>query len=73
MKWSESHLHPRLAEVEPHGELLAREHVGVLRLVEGALELVQLVRGEGGPAAAHLLVQATPRLLYFTVSHYECT
>lgn len=49
------YLHSCFAEVEAQRELLAREHVGVLRLVEGALQLVQLVRREGGAAAAHLL------------------
>lgn len=52
------YLHPGLAEVEPHRELLPGEDVRVLRLLEGPLQLVQLVGGEGGPAPAHL-----PRLL----------
>lgn len=52
------YLHARLAELEPRRQLLAREHVGVLRGVEGALQLVQLVRREGRAAAAHLLAHA---------------
>ena len=50
----EPDLDARLRQVEAHGELFAREHVRVLGLVEGALQLVQLVGGEGGARAAYL-------------------
>lgn len=56
-----SHLHSSFTKIQPHSEFLPREHVGVLRLVEGALQLVQLVRGERGAAAAHLLGQRAYR------------
>jgi hypothetical protein len=66
----EPHLDARLGQVDPEGQLLAEEHVGVVGLVEGPLQLLQLVVGEGRPvsallplgrAAAHLFV-ALPRV-----------
>ena len=39
------------------GEILAGEHVRVLRLLEGPLQLVQLERGEGRSRAADLLAR----------------
>ena len=47
-------LNAGLAEVEPHGQFLAREDVRILRLFEGAFQLMQLERREGGARAAHL-------------------
>ena len=52
-----TYLHPGLAEFEPVGEILAGEHVGVLRLLEGPLQLVQLERGEGRSRATDLLAR----------------
>jgi hypothetical protein len=51
-----SYLYASLAEVETQSELLSGEHVGVLRLLEGAFELVQLVGGECGAAAARFVL-----------------
>lgn len=45
-----SHLYPVLGQLRLHGEHLARVHVGVVRLVEGLLQLLQLVRREHRPA-----------------------
>ncbi len=49
-----SHLDPGLGEVDLHGDLLPGVDVGVVGLLEGALELLQLGRGEGCPDAALL-------------------
>lgn len=49
-----SHLDSGLAEVQPHGEFFPREHVRILGLIEGSLQLVQLIRRERGPAAPDL-------------------
>jgi len=35
-------LHARLGQVDLHGEVLPREHVRVMRLGKGALQLLQL-------------------------------
>ena len=42
-----SYLHSGFAQVQSVGEVLAREHVRILRVVERAFELVQLQRREG--------------------------
>lgn len=39
-KFTESHLNSSLAEIQSHGKLLSREDIRVLRLLEGAFELV---------------------------------
>lgn len=44
------HLYPVLRQLRFHGEHLARIHIGVVRLVEGLLELLQLVWREHSPA-----------------------
>lgn len=51
-----AHLHAHLRQVDLHGELLARVHVRVVALLEGALQLVQLVGGEGGAVPPVLLL-----------------
>ena len=51
-----AYLHPDLRQVDLHGQLLAAVHVRVVGLLEGALQLVQLVGGEGGAVAAVLLL-----------------
>ena len=43
------HLDPGLGEVNLHGDLLPCVDVGVVSLLEGALQLLELGRGEGGP------------------------
>ena len=48
------YLNPGLRKLQPHGQLLPGEHVWVLRLLEGPLQLVQLEGGEGGPGAPDL-------------------
>lgn len=57
-----AHLDPGLGELGPLRELLPRVHVGVLRPLEGALELLQLLGGEGGPGAALLPLDGDARL-----------
>lgn len=64
------YLNSRLAEVEAQRQLLPREHVGVLRLVERSLQLVQLVRREGSAAAAHLLRPHTHTHVNYSIAHY---
>lgn len=51
-----THLDAHFRQIDLHGELLATVHVRVVALLEGALQLVQLVRGEGGAVAAVLLL-----------------
>ena len=51
-----AYLDPNLWEVDLHGQLLAAVHVGVVGLLEGALQLVELVGGEGGAVAPVLLL-----------------
>ena len=50
------YLHSDLRQVDLERQLLAAVHVGVVGLVEGALQLVQLEGGEGGPVPAVLLL-----------------
>ena len=50
------YLHSDLRQVDLERQLLAAVHVGVVGLVEGALKLVQLEGGEGGPVPAVLLL-----------------
>lgn len=50
----DTYLNPGLGEVESHRQFLPGEYVRVLRLLEGPLQLVQLIGGEGGPAPADL-------------------
>ena len=53
-----AHLDPRLAQPQPQGQLLPREHVRVLCLLKRPLQLMQLVRRERRPTPTNL-----PRLL----------
>ena len=46
-----SYLHPGLCEFGPLGELLPGVDVGVVCPLEGPLQLLQLLCGEGGPTA----------------------
>ena len=48
------YLNPGFSELQPHGQLLPREDVWVLGLLEGPLQLVQLEGGEGGSGAPDL-------------------
>lgn len=43
-----SYLNADLGQIDLHGQLLAAVHVGVVGLFKGTLQLVKLVRGEGG-------------------------
>ena len=52
----EPNLHPGLAQVEFQGQLLPRKHVRVRGALEGPLQLLQLVGGEGRPGNS----KATP-------------
>lgn len=51
-----SYLNSDLWEVHLHGQLLSAVHVWVVGLLEGALQLVKLVRGEGGAVASVFLL-----------------
>lgn len=42
------YLHADLGQVDLHGQLLAAVDIGVVGLLEGAFQLMQLVGGEGG-------------------------
>ena len=55
-------LYPGLAELCPLAELLPGVDVGVLGPLEGLLELVELVGGEGGTGAALLPLEGDARL-----------
>lgn len=50
----EPYLNSCLAEVESKGKIFPREHVGVLGLFEGPLQLVELESGERRPASSDL-------------------
>lgn len=56
-KWTElnwTNLNASLRKVESHGQLFPGEHVWVLSLLKGPLQLVQLVGGEGGAGTTNL-------------------
>lgn len=53
-----THLDPHFRKIDFHSELLPGVHVRIMRLLEGSLELVQLVGGEGRPVSAMLLLPA---------------
>lgn len=46
--FDESYLYAHLGQVHLHGEFLSTVHVWVMRFLEGPLQLVKLVRCEGG-------------------------
>lgn len=50
------YLHARLGQVGAHGQPLPHHHVGVVRLLEGLLQRLQLLRREGRAAAPLLAV-----------------
>lgn len=47
-----TYLNPLLLEIDAQSQLLPEHDVGVVRLVEGALELLELLLGEDGAVAA---------------------
>lgn len=47
----EAYLHSHFWEVNFHGQLFTAVNVGVVGLLEGTLQFVQLVGGEGGSVA----------------------
>lgn len=51
-----SHLDSDFWKVDLHGQLLSAVHVWIVGLLKGALQLVQLVGGEGGAVASVLLL-----------------
>lgn len=51
-KYCKRYLYPRLGQADPEGHLLAQEDVGVVGLVKECLQLVQLLRAEGGSVPA---------------------
>ena len=61
-KYSQAHLYPRLAELGPLAQLLPGVDVRVLGPLEGLLQLVQLVGGEGGAGPSLLPLQGDPGL-----------
>lgn len=56
------HLHPRLRQLGPLRQLFPRVHVGVLRPLESSLQLLQLLRREGGSRAPLLPLDGDARL-----------
>ena len=52
-----SYLYSDFWQVDFHGELLAGVNIRVVRLLEGPLQLVQLVRREGGSVTPVLLAR----------------
>ncbi|GIY71231.1 hypothetical protein CEXT_62991 [Caerostris extrusa] len=58
---SESDLHSGLHEVQPHGQGLPHEDVGVVRGLEGLLQLLQLPPVEVGPRPPPLALAAASR------------
>lgn len=57
-----SHLYASLRQVNGEGQPLSGADVWVLALLEGLLQRLQLRHGEGGAAAALLLLVAVPSL-----------
>lgn len=57
-----SNLNSSLRQFGPLSQLLPCVDVGVVRALEGPLQLLQLLRREGGPAAALLPLQGQARL-----------
>lgn len=53
--WSKAYLNSNFWEVDFHGQLFSTVHVGVVGLLKGALELVQLIGREGGSVASVFL------------------
>lgn len=51
-----SYLHPGLGQVGAHGQPLPHHHIWIVGLLEGLLQRLQLLRGEGRAAAALLAV-----------------
>lgn len=52
-----SNLNSSLCQFGPLGQFFPRVDVGVVRTLEGPLQLLQLLRCEGGPTAALLPLQ----------------
>jgi len=59
---AEPHLHPGLGQSGPLRQLLPGVDVGVLGPLEGPLQRLQLLGGEGGAAAARFAFQLDARL-----------
>lgn len=55
-----THLDADFRKIDFHSELLPGVHVRIMRFLEGSLELVQLVGGEGRPVSTMLLLAAVP-------------
>lgn len=51
-----SYLHPGLGQVGAHGQPLPHHHIWIVGLLEGLLQRLQLLRGEGRAAAPLLAV-----------------
>jgi hypothetical protein len=57
------HLNSDFRQVDLHGELFPAVDIGVVRLLEGALQLVQLIRRECRTVPPVLLLAAVPGIL----------
>lgn len=58
-----AYLYTRFAQVQAKGQFLACEDIGILCLLKSSLQLMQLERSKGGPAATDLSWLVQSRLL----------
>ena len=61
---SGSYLHPGLCEARPLGQLLSSVYVGVVRPLEGFIQLLKLLRAERRAAAALFSAQCQSRFRF---------
>ena len=61
---SGSYLHPGLCEARPLGQLLSSVDVGVVRPLEGFIQLLKLLRAKRGAAAALFSAQGQSRFRF---------
>jgi len=66
-----THLDADLGQVHLHGQLLAGIDIGVVGLLEGPLQLMELVGGEGGPIATVFLLGAVV-ILTWQYKKFQC-
>lgn len=54
-KYKSTDLHPNFGQIHFHRQFFSRIDIGIMAFLEGPLQFVQLVRGEGRPIPAVLL------------------
>lgn len=64
-----TYLHPLLLQINLHGKLFAQHHIGIMRFVEGGLQLLELLLGEDGAMAALSFWRWTMAKMMMAASH----